>query len=33
MGFSVDSSADYRRRLYDQQDGGYFPVQNRAGVG
>ena len=30
---SVDSSADYRRRRYDQRDDGYVLVQNRTGVG
>ena len=33
VGLSVDSSADCRRRGYDQRDDGYFPVQNRTGVG
>ena len=32
MGLSVDSSADERRRC-DQRDDGYFPVQNKTGVG
>ena len=33
VGLSIDSSADYRRRRYDQRDDEYLPVQNRTGVG
>ena len=33
VGLSVYSSADCRRRRYDQGDDGYLLIQNRAGVG
>ena len=33
VGLSIDSSADFRRRRYDQRDDEYLPVQNRTGVG
>ena len=33
VGLSIDSSADYRRRRYDQRDDGYLLVQNMTGVG
>ena len=33
MGLPVDSSADSRKRRYDQRDDGYILVQNSTGVG
>ena len=33
VGLSVGSSADYRRRRYEQRDDGYLPVQSRTDVG
>ena len=33
VGLSVDSSADYRRRRYEQRDDGNHPVQSRTDVG